>query len=95
MLLDDGISAAMVHLLAFWYSNQEMCVSWNGVISGSFTLANVLSPYLFSRYVRGMIDRFTKCSIGCSIGALSVNIVAYAYVLLSPSWRGLQALIFT
>ena len=95
MLLDDGISAAMVHLLAFWYSNQEMCVSWNSVISaGSFALANgtrqggVLSPYLFSRYIRGMIDRITKCSIGCNIGVLSVNILAYAddIVLLSPSW---------
>jgi len=103
MLLDDGISAAMVHLLAFWYSNQEMCVSWNSVKSGSFTLANgtrqggVLSPYLFSRYIRGMIDRIIKCSIGCCIGALSVNILAYAddIVLLSPSWRGLQSLIDT
>ena len=44
-----------------------------------------------------MIDRITKCSIGCSIGALSVNILAYAddIVLLSPSWRGLQPLIDT
>jgi len=52
MLLDDGIPVALVHLLVFWYSKQEMCVKWN---SGCFTIGNgtrqggVLSPYLFSR----------------------------------------------
>lgn len=57
MLLDDGISVKMVQLLAFWYSHQVMCIKWNGVTSGCFTIANgtrqggVLSPYLFNCYI--------------------------------------------
>jgi len=103
MLLDDGISPAMVHLLAYWYSHQEMCVRWNSVLSTCFTIGNstrqggVLSPYLFSRYMRGMIHSIANRTVGCNIGNMSVNILAYAddIVLLSPSWRGLQLLIDT
>ena len=51
MLLDDGISSSIVGLLSFWFSPQEMCVKWNGVISDCFSVGNgtrqggVLSPY--------------------------------------------------
>lgn len=98
MLLDDGISVKMVQLLAFWYSHQVMCIKWNGVTSGCFTIANgtrqggVLSPYLFNRYIRGMIHGIARSPSGCNIGNIPVNILAYAddVVLLSPSWRGLQ-----
>ena len=101
MLLDDGISVKMVQLLAFWYSHQVMCIKWNGVTSGCFTIANgtrqggVLSPYLFNRYIRGMIHSIARSPSGCNIGNIPVNILAYAddVVLLSPSWRGLQFLI--
>ena len=103
VLLDDGISPAMVHLLAYWYSHQKMCVRWNSVLSTCFTIGNgtrqsgVLSPYIFSRYTRGMIRSIANCAVGCNIGNMSVNILAYAddIVLLSPSWRGLQLLIDT
>jgi len=103
MLLDDGIPVAPVHLLVFWYSKQEMCVKWNSVLSGCFTIVNgtrqggVLCPYLFSRYIRGLIQSIASSHAGCSIGDMMVNtrILAYAddIVLLSPSWRGLQYLI--
>ena len=103
MLLDDDISPAMVHLLAYWYSNQEMCVRWNSVLSTCFTIGNgtrqcgVLSPYLFSSYISGLIRNIANCTVGCNIGNMSVNILAYAddIVLLSPSWQGLQLLIDT
>jgi len=55
----------------------------------------VLSSYLFSRYIRGMIHNNASCHIGYNIGDMASNILAYAddIVLLSPSWRGLQYLI--
>jgi len=94
---------ALVHLLVFWYSKQEMCVKWNSVLSDCFTIGNgtrqggVLSPYLFSRYIRDLIQirPIASSHVGCSIGDMMVNILAYAddIVLLSPSWRGLQHLI--
>ena len=101
MLLDDGIAVEMVKLLAFWYSRQEMCVKWNSDISECFTIANgtrqggVLSPYLFSRYIRGMLYCIANSHTGCMIGNMPLNILVYAddIVLLSPSWRELQSLI--
>jgi len=60
MLIDDATAVEMVKLLDFWYSRQEMRVKWNSIISECFTIANgtrqggVLSPCLFSRYIRGM-----------------------------------------
>jgi len=101
MLLDDGISSTLVGLLSFWFSHQEMCVKWNGVVSGCFSVGNgtrqggVLSPYFFSRYIRGLLQSISASHIGCYIGCMPVNILAYAddIVMLSPSWRGLQTLI--
>jgi len=75
-----------------------MCVKWNSALSGCFTIGNdrrqggVLSPYLFSRYIRGLIQSIASSHVGCSISDIMANILAYAddIVLLSPSWRGLQ-----
>jgi len=78
MLLDDGIPVALVHLLVFWYSK------WNSVLSGRFTIGNgtrqsgVLSPYLFSRYIRGLIQSIASSHVRCSIGDMMVSILAYA-----------------
>jgi len=60
-----------------------MCVRWNSVLSTCFTIGNgtrqggVLSPYLISRYIRGMIRSIANCTVGCNIGNMSVNILAY------------------
>jgi hypothetical protein len=32
-LLDDNIDKKIVTLLAYWYSNQEVCVRWQGIVS--------------------------------------------------------------
>jgi len=102
MLLDDGISTVLIVLLAFWFNHKQMCVKWNSLMSGYFTIGNgtcqgrVVSPYLLSRYIRGMLHGIAELGlhIGCYTGGLSVNIVAYAndFVILAPSWKGLQAL---
>ena len=55
-LLDDGVNDAIVALLAYWYSNQEICVRWNSSLSSNFCVSNgtrqggILSPNLFSPY---------------------------------------------
>jgi len=60
----------------------------------------VLSPHLFSRYVRDMIGAVTDAGVGCKVENHVVNILAYAgdLVLIAPSWkvwygRALQTLI--
>jgi exonuclease III len=100
-LLDDGIEVCYVKLLAFWYTEQVACVSWQNTLSDKFFIGNgtrqggVLSPYLFTRYVRDLLKTVNSSCIGCSIGGIFVNIFAYAddMVLLAPCWSALQELI--
>ena len=100
-LLDDGAPSCVVRLLAYWYSNQLATVYWQSVISVPFAIGNgtkqggVLSPYLFTRYIRLLLHTITSCRVGCNIGGLAVNILAYAddIVLLAPSWSALQEML--
>ena len=59
----------------------KFCIS-NGVRH----LFGVLSPYLFTRYIRELIYTVTGSDIGCMIGGNVVNLLAYAddLVLLAP-----------
>jgi hypothetical protein len=100
-LLDDGVDVSIVRVLAFWYSRQEVCVRWNLTISASFTTGNgtrqggVLSPYLFTRYIRDLLNKVENSQCGCSVGGMCINVLAYAddIVLIAPSWRALQSLL--
>ena len=101
MLLDDNISKNIVKVLAFWYSVQEVCVRWQTNTSENFTIGNgtrqggVLSPFLFSRYIRNILSDIEFSRIGCNIGGTFINILAYAddIVLLAPSHKALQHLL--
>jgi len=100
-LLGDGINSKLVQLLAFWYSNQQLCVRWHNTYSGKFTVGNgtkqggVLSPYLFTRYIRDLLNTISNMRIGCNIGGLFINVLAYAddLVLMAPSWSAMQQML--
>jgi uncharacterized protein YqgQ len=100
-LLDDNIDKSLVTLLSFWYSHQSTVVQWKSVLSDSFSLGNgtrqgsLLSPFLFTRYIRELISEIVNCHVGCNLGGVFYNILAYAddIVLLAPSWAGLQYLL--
>jgi len=100
-LLEDGLSASVVSLLAFWYSHQHVMVQWRNTVSSSFSIGNgtkqggVLSPCLFISYISKLICNIIAMNIGCNIGGMFMNILAYAddVVLLAPSWFALQQLI--
>ena len=55
----------------------------------------VLSPRLFARYIRDLLHDVVSSGVGCNVGGVMFNILAYAddIVLLAPSWRGLQILL--
>jgi hypothetical protein len=100
-LLDDGVPRCIVSLLAYWYSSQEIFVRWHNYNSAPFRVTNgtrqgsILSPYLFTRYIRIILLNIVNSNIGCTIGDMFINIIAYAddMVLLAPSWAGLQLLL--
>jgi len=54
----------------------------------------VLSPYLFTRYIREILGAIVDSGIGCSIGGMLINVIAYAddLVLIAPFWKALQFL---
>ena len=74
----------MMHLLAYWYSHQEMCVRWNSVLyplasqleMASYRVHGVLSLPFQLLHIRGMIRSIANCTVGCNIGNMSVNILA-------------------
>ena len=51
----------------------------------------ILSPYLFSCYIRELLVAIDSSAVGCFIGNHCFNVLVYAddIVLLAPSWRGL------
>jgi len=56
----------------------------------------VMSPYLFTRYIKHLLITVSTSRIGCNIGGLVINILAYAddIVLMAPSWCALQERLF-
>ena len=98
-VLDDHVSSD-VGLLTFWYSNQSSRIRWKSTLSAAFTNSNgtrqggILSPYLFTRYMRELIYDVSHFGVGCNIGGAFYNMLAYADDgLLAPSWGALQHLI--
>jgi len=75
-LLDDNIAVNLAAVLACWYSHQQISVRWKTVLSEPFLLGNgirqggVLSPYLFSRYIRELLAEVVSSNIGCNIGGI-------------------------
>jgi hypothetical protein len=56
---------------------------------------DVLSPWFFARYLRELLSEVIKTGVGCNIGGLTINVLAYTdgIVLIASSWRGLQQVI--
>ena len=65
-------------------------------IVGNWTRqGGISSPYLFSRYIRELLLELETLYVGCNIGGVFINVLAYAddIVILAPSRRGLQQLL--
>jgi len=101
MLLNDSLDLYCIKLLVFWYSNQMACVRWRNSISSAFHIGNgtkqggILSPYLFTYYVRDIISSMVNCGVGCYVGEYCMNLFAYAddMVLLAPAWSAMQKML--
>lgn len=100
-LLRHNIPASIVKLLRFWYSKQQMFVSWNGCLSAGFLIGNgvrqggITSPVLYNIYSNLFSQELNRCMVGCTLNEVSVNHLAYAddVCLISPSVGGLRQLL--
>ena len=91
-LVNLELPCNLTQLLAYWYSHQLVNVRWKNTISECFSMHNgtrqssILSPYLFSVYMRYVSRAVVDSGIGCHIGNLQCSILLYAgdIVILSP-----------
>ena len=100
-LIDAGIPNIFVNFIKFWYSNQKVRVKFGNALSRPWMICNgvrqggILSSLFFNLYIDSVLSSVSKMNIGCKLGFISSNIIAYAddVVLLAPSATGLQQLI--
>ena len=101
ILLKRGMPHHLIRSLVYWYRNQGCRVKWGSQFSGSFGVTNgikqggLISPYLFNVYMDDLSRRLGETSVGCFVGDVCVNHLAYAddMVLLAPCVRALQKLL--
>ena len=76
----------VVRLLIYWYSNQKMNVRWKHILSGSFYMKNgtrqssVLSPYLFTVYMRCVTKDVVQTGLGDLAVILVASLCVYCYM---------------
>ena len=100
-LLQLNFPTRLVRLLIFWYSNQMVNIRWQNTTTSAFKMKNgtrqgsILSPFLFSIYMRDISSVLNNSGIGCHIAGAPCNILFYAddMVILAPSWHSLQMLL--
>ena len=96
-----GVPVCFVNIIEHWYNNQFVSVKYNDSLSQEWQISNgvrqggVLSGFLFNIYIDTLLDKVTSSSIGCKLGIVNANIIAYAddIVLLAPTANALRILI--
>ena len=76
---------------------------WHNTFPPWFTTGNgtrqggVLSHALSARYIRDLLHSLVSTKVGCNVGGVFYNVLAYAddLILLAPSWYALQQLLDT
>ena len=99
-IIDIDFPIYFINLIKFWYCNQQISVRFGNAMSESFTICNgvrqggVLSGLLFNLYIDCILDTISSVRIGCRLGIINSNVIAYAddMVLLAPSATSLQML---
>jgi len=78
------------YFLRFLFSTSKKFCVGNDTKQGG-----ILSPFLFTRYIRPLLAVISTSNVGCHIGGIAVNIFAYAddIALLPPSWHALHDLL--
>ena len=101
-LLDSGMPAVVVRVLAQSYRAQEAWVRWGRLsCSSTFRIANgtrqgsVASPAFWCIYLDPLFLELRRSGIGCHLGGIYVGVVGYAddLLLLAPSRDAAQRML--
>ena len=66
-----GLPYPIIRFLSSWYCSQQMRVRWGSTLSNGFNVSNgvrqggILSPYLFSLYLDGLLEELADSGVGC------------------------------
>lgn len=99
--IERGFKPEIVKILRFWFRNQMFAIRWNGILSRSFPVRNgtrqggILSSHSFIVYMDGLSEKLNSSGIGCHIGNVITNHIAFAddYCVLSSSISSLKKLL--
>ena len=101
-LLQHGLPAIVVRVLAFSYQEQVAWVRWGrSCTSSPFGISNrtrqgsVASPAFWSMYLYPLLALLRESGVGCHVGGVYVGVVGYAddILLLAPSREAAQKMI--
>lgn len=100
-LIERNMSPLVLRLLLYMYTNQQLMVQWDNIVSDTFNITNgvkqgaVLSPILFAVYTDGLLKRLKDSGIGCHMGNQYVGALAFAddLTLLCPTLSGLKQMV--
>ena len=93
-LLDRGLPAAVVRVLAFSYQLQVAWIRWGrACTSKTFNISNgtrqgsVASPAFWSVYLDPLFSQLREAGVGCHVAGMYVGVVGYAddLLLLAPT----------
>lgn len=95
------IPVYLIRLINSMFINQHVKLEYEHEVSMSWPLnkgvrqGGILSPLFFNIYINDVLNEISSLKIGCEVGFVRSNVVAYAddIVLLSPSASGLKSLL--
>ena len=84
MLLQRNVPPDIALFLIHYLRNQRARIVWNGLtgeyrnIEKGVRQGGILSPLLFKLYIDDVLQEIAQTNIGCRLGILRINILAYA-----------------
>ena len=96
-----GIPDYVTRLIEYWYQNQFVKVKYKSCYSAEWRISNgvrqggILSGLFFNIYIDSLLEKISSLNVGCSLGIIRSNVIAYAddLVLIAPSKNALQILV--